>query len=221
MRPYCTIAICPACSKIFVTTPRRLRRQPPPTCSWECAMAQRRRPIGDRLWPHVNKTDTCWLWTGYVFSATGYGGISAGSVIDRTNTMITTHKVAWELASGAPVPDGKMVLHVCDVRRCIRNDEPGTYEVAGVSYPRFGHLFLADALANVLDMYAKGRAATDPDRPRGADHGMAVLSPSQAIEIIALHNQGLTYAEIAPEFDVGEDTVGRVVRGKHWSVRDG
>ena len=184
-------------------------------------MTQRRRPIGDRFWPHVSKTDACWLWTGYIFPTTGYGGISTGSVMDGSHTMITTHKLAWEMASGEPVPKGKMVLHVCDVRRCIRNDEPGTYEVDGVTYPRFGHLFLADGLANVLDMYAKGRAATERALRRGIEHWHAVLTPAQATEMLRLRAaHGLTYADLAERFGIHKGTVRSVVNGTHWTVRD-
>lgn len=217
-RPQSTIAICPVCSKVFPTTPRRLRRPPAPCCSWVCAMSQRRRPVGDRFWPHVNKTDTCWLWTGYAFSQTGYGGISVGSVIDGTNTMVTTHKVAWEMASGEEVPNGLMVLHTCDVRRCVRNDEPGTYEVSGISYPRFGHLFLGPVEANNRDMRNKGRGGNRPWR-RGAEHHLAVLSPAIALEVIARRNAGAKYKDLVTEFGVSSTAIRAVIEGTHWTVR--
>jgi hypothetical protein len=74
------------------------------------------------------------LWTG-ARSIWGYGRLKRGGVM-----YAAAHRVAWELANG-PVPDGRFVLHRCDVRSCVNPD----------------HLFLGTQLDNVNDMYAKGR----------------------------------------------------------------
>lgn len=92
------------------------------------------RPLSERLWEKVDKSDGCWIFTGSV-DREGYGRV-------RMNTRRTdgAHRVAWRLANG-PIPDGLHVLHRCDVPRCCRPD----------------HLFLGDQVANNRDMVEKWR----------------------------------------------------------------
>jgi hypothetical protein len=87
----------------------------------------------DRFWSRVDKTDGCWLWTGWT-SRFGYGRIK------RDNRECLTHRVSWELTNG-PIPDGMCVLHRCDVPACVRPD----------------HLFLGTKTDNAADRTAKGR----------------------------------------------------------------
>lgn len=114
----------------------------------------------------------CWLFVGHI-GPDGYGKIL------RSKRTYQAHRVAWELASGGPVPDGLWVLHTCDVRACVRNDDIGIYELNGVEHPRRGHLWLGTIRDNVADMMAKGRQARGdatgvrlhPEtRPRGDLH---------------------------------------------------
>lgn len=53
----------------------------------------------------------CLIWLGWCKPA-GYGAFRRG----RTNYYL--HRYSWELANGVPVPDGLLVLHSCDNRRC-------------------------------------------------------------------------------------------------------
>jgi len=64
-----------------------------------------------RFWSKVNKTDTCWLWTGGVDNK-GYAGLSFGDV------RVLAHRLAWVDANG-PVPDGLQLDHLCRVRHCV------------------------------------------------------------------------------------------------------
>jgi hypothetical protein len=124
-------------------------------CDRACAAEMERRrvvPIADRMWPRVDRGDDCWRWRGPV-DAGGYGKISAGS----SGSCTQTHIVAWEQADGAPVPAGMVILHTCDIPRCVRNDEAGVYWVAGVTLRRWGHLALGTVLDNNRDRMAKGR----------------------------------------------------------------
>lgn len=51
------------------------------------------------------------------------------------------HRVAWEEANG-PIPDGMLVCHTCDNRRCLNVE----------------HMFLGTNEDNLHDMAEKGRA---------------------------------------------------------------
>lgn len=148
---------CVTCGTFFLTKQYRvLDPSRGKFCSKPCYYVGRslnRVPLAVRFWAKVNKTPTCWLWTGARIPR-GYGHIGTGGRDGRDERV---HRVAWEMASGAPVPEGFDVLHVCDVRLCVRNDEPGTYEVNGVLRPRFGHLFLGTPADNTADMMRKGR----------------------------------------------------------------
>jgi hypothetical protein len=64
---------------------------------------------------HVEKTPTCWLWTAKL-NYYGYGHFNA---YDSIGKRLGAHRMAWLLLVG-PIPAGKMVLHKCDVPRCVR-----------------------------------------------------------------------------------------------------
>ncbi len=68
----------------------------------------------ERLWSRVDKSagpDGCWLWTGSCKN-TGYGQINVG------NRPVYTHRLAYELSTGEPIPAGMHIDHICHVRHC-------------------------------------------------------------------------------------------------------
>jgi hypothetical protein len=67
------------------------------------------------FWEYVNKTDSCWLWTGRVAAGTGYGVLS----INGRETY--AHRLSYEIAYGE-IPDGLVTDHLCRVRLCVRPD---------------------------------------------------------------------------------------------------
>jgi hypothetical protein len=99
------------------------------------------------FWSRVDRSGEHWLWVGPC-DPDGYGrtgGFTGGA-----------HRMAWFLATGED-PGSKHVLHTCDIKNCVRNDDRGVYLVYGVEYPRVGHLFLGDAAANAKDWSQKYR----------------------------------------------------------------
>jgi hypothetical protein len=90
-------------------------------------MGPKAKPIADRLWSRVEKTESCWLWRGYV-RPDGYGTISAGApepgVRGRPRLV---HRVAYALTEGA-IPEGLTLDHLCGVRNCVNPEhlEPVT-----------------------------------------------------------------------------------------------
>ena len=115
--------------------------------------------IAKRFWARVQKTETCWLWTGQMHES-GYGLLRVATGV----AMGRAHRISWELHRGA-IPAGIYVCHRCDVRRCVRPD----------------HLFLGTASDNIRDCAAKGRmgAQRNPSLVRGEHAPGAKLSADQ------------------------------------------
>jgi hypothetical protein len=61
--------------------------------------------VEDRFWEKVDKTETCWLWTGSLCSS-GYGNFRDNRVLKPA------HRYSYELITG-PIPDGKQLDHTC------------------------------------------------------------------------------------------------------------
>lgn len=66
-----------------------------------------------RFWGHVDKSGSCWLWTGRLNHA-GYGQIRMGS-------MKQAHRVSYEMTFGH-IPKGLVIDHLCHNRSCVRPD---------------------------------------------------------------------------------------------------
>jgi len=91
-----------------------------------------------RFWSKVvAQANGCWDWTGAMTSA-GYG--SFGAVTYPKVRMISSHKWVWERSRG-PVPEGMVLMHSCDNRRCVN----------------LAHLSLGTVSDNNRDMCRKGR----------------------------------------------------------------
>lgn len=65
-------------------------------------------------WDRVNKTETCWLWTG-ALTAEGYGSLG------HDGRICYAHRVAYEELVG-PIPDGRVIDHLCRNRACVNPD---------------------------------------------------------------------------------------------------
>lgn len=185
-------------------------------------------PIIDRFWANVEKTETCWLWLGKMINK-GYG------VMAVEGRYLLAHRLAWTIVVGEAIPDGLLVLHTCDVRRCVRNDEFGTYDIAGQSYVRYGHLFLGTYAANTADMVAKGRygflvhpetrptgnrnrSITHPESvPRGEACANAKVT---AADVAAIRRRyasgGIRHIDLAKEYGLALSQIGRIIRGESW-----
>lgn len=77
-------------------------------------MSGKARPLADRFWEKVSKSETCWLWTGAVNGQTRYGQI----YVNEVGHMRSAHRVAYELENG-PIADGMTLDHLCNNRTCV------------------------------------------------------------------------------------------------------
>ena len=82
-------------------------------------------PLQERLWPRIDASGPCWLWTGGK-GRNGYGKVTR----DRNSGTAYVHRVVWEILVG-PIPAGADMDHLCRVRACCNPDhlEPVTRAV--------------------------------------------------------------------------------------------
>lgn len=94
-------------------------------------------PLAERFWGRVNKTETCWLWTGGT-TTNGYGRIYL--IRGGSWKAVSAHRLSYELAFGR-IPDGLCVLHHCDNPPCVNP----------------AHLYAGTMTDNNRDMNSRGR----------------------------------------------------------------
>jgi len=85
-------------------------------------MPRTRKTSTERFWDRVEKTDTCWLWTGSKTQG-GYGQLSVDGV------CVGAHRIAYRLLIG-PYPAGYHIDHLCRVRNCVNPDHLEAVTVA-------------------------------------------------------------------------------------------
>lgn len=146
--------------------------------------------VTDHFWRFVEKTPSCWLWTG-LLNNRGYGDLM------NRHKHYYAHRLSYEIAFG-PIPDDMCVCHRCDNPRCVNP----------------AHLFLGSNSANIADKVAK-RRQRGPHL--GEQHHNAKLTVPQVMAIRDRRaTTGDTYAAIAADYGVSEATVIYIVQGKRW-----
>jgi len=159
----------------------------------EETMPRGKIPVLKRFCDKVQKSETCWLWTGRL-NNDGYGRM--GAAVGRH--AVYAHRIAWELHNGK-IPDDMCILHHCDNPPCVRPD----------------HLFLGTRRDNLADMRTKGRARVY-DR-HGSKNPLAMLVESQVLEIRDKFAQGgITRKKLASEYGVGRPAIDRIINRKNW-----
>jgi len=157
-------------------------------------MAPKKRPLAVRFWEHVDKTGSCWLWTGSK-DKDGYGGFT-----DENRRNIRAHRASWIIHFG-PIPTGMNVCHKCDNPPCVRPD----------------HLFLGTYQDNTIDMVNKGRhGGGGKGVSRGSRNGCAKLNEQQVLKIRDLLDKGEKTDIIAAKFKVYWLTIFNIKHRKTW-----
>lgn len=125
--------------------------------------------------------DECWPWVGWI-QVNGYGKFS----LSKHKTCLP-HRFSWQLANG-PIPEGLLVCHKCDNRRCCNPS----------------HLFIGTHKENSQDAVAKGRTIN------GERSHSAKLTDAQVLEIRRRYTPRHGVGKLAKEFGI---TLGHV-----WSI---
>lgn len=155
-----------------------------------------RIPAEIRFWKYVNKTDSCWLWTGATLDF-GYGVINLGG---KNGKAERAHRLSWIMHNG-PINDGLLVCHKCDVPACVNPD----------------HLFLGTNADNMADCRLK-RRYDRVLRPKGAKHGMSRLLEREVLAIRAEYEQSNpSYRVLAEKYGVSLQQIFRIVKRQSWT----
>lgn len=148
-----------------------------------------------RFLSHValGKSEDCWEWTGFT-KWNGYGEVCIHY------KKYTAHRIAWVIAKGG-IPDGMVVCHTCDNRKCVNPN----------------HLFLGTQADNLADMRSKGRYRP-PNRRTGVDHPMAKLTNKDVLEIRDKYKPfQVTSRMLAEEYGVSITQIKYIIQRKYWN----
>lgn len=181
---------CAHCGRSFSVPAWQTRRKAAISCSRACYYARKVRPLAERVWRTVRRTETCWLWTGATNHA-GYGWVNRGV---RGEQPMLAHRFTFEEAHG-PIPLGLGVLHRCDTPACVRPE----------------HLFLGTQADNTADMVAKGRQRRGERRPGAKLTDAGVREARQRYAA-----GGVSILALAREYGVDGTVMWDVIKGTRW-----
>lgn len=160
-------------------------------CSRECsglsaAAAHREElpPLEVRFRERFATSPGCWEWNGTI-DGYGYG------VIDHAKHRYRAHVLAVQF-DGRQIPDGHIVRHKCDNRRCVNP----------------AHLETGTARDNAQDAVDRGRNS------RGEKHGCAKLTEA---DVRNIRDAEGSYAAIARQFGIARPTAARIKKRLAWA----
>jgi hypothetical protein len=139
----------------------------------------------ERVLRYTETATGCWEWTGST-DMNGYGRLG------EWRGEKSAHRASYTFHKGS-IPEGRLVLHSCDNRRCINP----------------AHLRLGNHSDNNLDAYKRRRR---PDIS-GERNGNAKLTTEQAA---AIKSDTRRQADIAQEFGVSTSLVSAIKKGTAW-----
>jgi plasmid maintenance system antidote protein VapI len=131
----------------------------------------------------------CWLWTGGRMSAAGYG------MFYLDGRTIGAHCASHILFNG-PIPDGFVVKHSCDDKRCANP----------------AHLSAGTHQENMQESMDRGRHL------KGSQHGRAKLTEESVAAMRGEYIEGRPGegSRLADKYRVSESLVSTVVAGSRW-----
>jgi len=160
--------------------------------------------LEESFWKRVEKTETCWLWTGAGGGTKGrYGRWYARGVKDFA------HRMSYLIHKGA-IPTGHIIRHKCHVRKCVNPDhlKTGTFKDNTQDAVRAGRMCSGqrqkDAHAHVVYV--------------GEANSSAVVTTQQVLEIRSLWDKNLASRKmLAEEYGVSHGCIYGITSRKNWS----
>ena len=125
---------------------------------------------------------------GALFKGSGYGQFGNRAL---AKSPTTAHRASWEIHNG-PIPDGMMVCHKCDNRKCVNPD----------------HLYLGTNADNMRDR-----------SQRGYVHQMR-LDEAKVREMRQLRQQGWSWRKLAARYGVHHNAIVEATMGRSWAYVD-
>lgn len=150
-----------------------------------------RTPLSTRFWAKVERKgpSECWPWVGGTNGR--YGICGAGG---KRGRLLKAHRLAWEFECG-PIPEGGVLLHVCDNTRCVNP----------------AHLRLGTQAENIADRNAKGRQA------KGVRTACAKLNDEAVRDIRrTLRTGAATQRALARQYGVSDSIISTIWTRKAW-----
>lgn len=150
----------------------------------ECKSA---RTVETRFLAKVRKNvgpKGCWIFDGATCGGSGYGVMR-----DETGAPDYAHRISHRLYKG-PIPDGKLVLHTCDCRKCTNPE----------------HIYSGTHADNVRDAV---------ERERYVRRGK--LRAAQVLEIVQLSREGVSRSALSEKFHISPESIARILQGKTYS----
>jgi len=129
----------------------------------------------------------CYLWMAGTKS-NGYGQFTMNGKEERA------HRAAYMLYIGE-IPDGKQVLHKCDVPLCVNPD----------------HLFIGSVQDNMTDKVSKNR------QQKGLNHGCCTVNSGTVLGIKEALTNGDMQKHIAIKYGVSNSMVSEIKHGKRYT----
>ncbi len=146
----------------------------------------------NRFWEKVDnrEKEECWNWQGAIQSK-GYGSVG----ISKKKSALA-HRIAYEITNGE-IPNGLMVLHKCDNRRCINPN----------------HLYLGTHQDNMKDMVERDRQA------RGERNARSRLTNEDVENIRRIYGMGNhTQQQVADQFGVSISSIRKILSEEYWKL---
>ena len=141
------------------------------------------------FWNKVNKTETCWLWTGSCIQS-GHGQFRVNEKRELA------HRVSWYLA-GNTIPEGLCILHaphlICGNKNCVNP----------------AHLRTGTQAENCADTILDGTSL------RGTKNGSCKLTEDQ-VKAIRLRNTE-NKIDLGEEFGVDNATINKILTKRIWA----
>ncbi len=145
--------------------------------------------------------ESCWNWDRFI-NRGGYGTTFIARPSPLRSLTVVAHRLSWILANQSNIPDGQMVLHCCDNRRCVNPH----------------HLRIGTAKDNTRDAIERGRRAVQNGRQiKGEGNPNAKLTSDDILSIVEKYEAGgVTYVGLSKEYGVNRATIGQIVRRDSW-----